>query len=50
MWTLDDFPSATVQEKYGFSPDAAWLEHVRLASVRLAGGCSAGFVSPTGWC
>ena len=34
MWTFDRFPSATVKAKYGFAPDAKWLEHVRLASVR----------------
>ena len=47
MWTFDRFPSVQVKAKYGFSPDAKWLEHVRLASVRTK-GCSAGFVSPSG--
>ena len=47
MWTFDRFPSATVKAKYGFAPDAKWLEHVRLASVRTE-ACSAGFVSPRG--
>jgi hypothetical protein len=47
MWTFDRFPSAKVKAKYGFAPDAKWLEHVRLASVRTR-GCSAGFVSPSG--
>ena len=48
MWTFDNFPSATVQKKFGFSPDKAWLDHVRLSSVRLALGCSGSFVSPDG--
>ncbi|HWV39807.1 MAG TPA: S46 family peptidase [Vulgatibacter sp.] len=48
MWTYDNFPSAEVQAKYGFGPDQAWLDHVRLSSVRLANGCSGSFVSPTG--
>lgn len=48
MWTFDAFPSALVGERHGFSPDAAWLEHVRLSSVRLAAGCSGSFVSPEG--
>ncbi|HLT28567.1 MAG TPA: S46 family peptidase [Myxococcaceae bacterium] len=48
MWTFDNFPSKKVQEAYGFSPDQAWLDHVRLSSARLAGGCSASFVSPQG--
>jgi hypothetical protein len=48
MWTYDNFPSAKVAKKYGFNPDAKWLEEARLASVRLAGGCSGSFVSPEG--
>src|SRR2546430_323969 len=48
MWTLDNFPAKKVRQKYGFSPDAKWLEEARLASVRLAGGCSGSFVSPEG--
>jgi hypothetical protein len=48
MWTFDNFPAAQVQAKYGFAPDAAWLDHLRLSSVRIAGGCSASIVSATG--
>jgi hypothetical protein len=48
MWTFDDFPSQKVAGAYGFSPDQAWLDHVRLASVRLAFGCSGSFISPNG--
>lgn len=48
MWTFDKFPSQTVGQKHGFAPDQAWLDRVRLASVRLAEGCSASFVSPNG--
>jgi peptidase S46-like protein len=48
MWTFDNFPSETVKEKYGFSPSQEWLDHVRLASVRLAGGCSGSLVSGNG--
>lgn len=48
MWTFDNFPSKTVAEKYGFSPSQAWLDHVRLSSLRIAGGCSASFISPEG--
>src|SRR5262249_52904188 len=47
MWTFDRFPSALVQSRYGFAPDAAWLEHVRRSSART-GECSASFVSPRG--
>ena len=48
MWTYDNFPSAKVGKKYGFTPDAKWLESARLSSVRLAGGCSGSFVSADG--
>ena len=48
MWTFDNFPSKTVAAKYGFSPSQAWLDHVRLSSLRIAGGCSASFISPQG--
>lgn len=48
MWTYDNFPSAKVQEAYGFAPTRAWLDEARLASARLANGCSASFVSPEG--
>jgi hypothetical protein len=48
MWTFDAFPADRVEKAYGFAPDRAWLDHVRLSSVRLARGCSASFVSPLG--
>ncbi len=48
MWTVDNFPSANVQAAYGFSPSKAWLDHVRTGALRIAGGCSASFVSPHG--
>jgi hypothetical protein len=50
MWTFNNFPADKVQKAYGFRPDQAWLDHVRMSSVRLtgAGGCSAAFVSPRG--
>jgi hypothetical protein len=48
MWTFNQFPSAKVQQLYGFTPSQQWLDHARLASVRLAEGCSASFVSPNG--
>ena len=38
----------TVGVKYGFAPSPDWLEHVRLSSLRIAGGCSASFISPQG--
>jgi hypothetical protein len=48
MWTLDNMPLKQLKEKYGFEPSAAWLEHIRLASVRVGDGGSGSFVSPQG--
>src|SRR5258705_4308359 len=50
MWTFNICPADKVQKAYGFRPDQAWLDHVRLSSVRLTGasGCSAAFVSLRG--
>ena len=48
MWTFDHFPSSKVQARYGFAPDAAWLDHVRSSAVRLTSGCSASVVSKDG--
>lgn len=48
MWTFDAFPAAKVKAEYGSAPDQAWLDRIRLASVRLTGGCSASFVSDEG--
>jgi hypothetical protein len=48
MWTTDAFPADVVAKTYGFGPDRAWLDRVRLSSLRLARGCSAAFVSPFG--
>lgn len=48
MWLFNDFPSGRVANEYGFSPSKAWLDHVRLSAVRLAGGCSGSFVSGDG--
>jgi V8-like Glu-specific endopeptidase len=48
MWTYNNFPADKVAAKYGFKPDQAWLDKVRLGSARLAQGCSASFVSPDG--
>jgi Peptidase S46 len=47
MWTFDNFPAATVQQVYGTPITPAWLEHVRLSTIRLV-NCSASFISPEG--
>ena len=48
MWTLDNLPKKSLQERYGFAPDQPWVDQVMQASVRLAGGCSGSFVSKDG--
>lgn len=48
MWSLNNFPSASVKSKYGFSVSDEWLNHIQLSSALLNGGCSAGFVSARG--
>ena len=48
MWTFDAFPTAQMKAEYGWAPDQAWLDRVQAAAVRLTGGCSASFVSPSG--
>ncbi|MGH7018873.1 MAG: S46 family peptidase [Brevundimonas sp.] len=47
MWTFDNFPIQTVNDKYGTRIDQSWLDGVRNAAVRLQ-GCSASFVSGEG--
>lgn len=48
MWTLDNLPRAQMQQRYAFDPPAAFVDTLMRASARLAGGCSASFVSPEG--
>jgi hypothetical protein len=48
MWTFDNFPVAAVNKEYGLRIDQGWLDHVRLASVRLSSGCSASLVTTQG--
>jgi hypothetical protein len=48
MWTFDNPPLKQLKDKYGFVPDQQWLDHIRLASVRLNDGGSGSFVSEHG--
>ncbi len=48
LWTFDGFPAARMRAAHGFAPDQAWLDHVRLSSARLTGGCSSSLVSADG--
>lgn len=47
MWTFDNFPIARANQTLGTHIDQAWLDRVRLSSVKF-GGCSAGLVSGEG--
>lgn len=48
MWLFNDFPTALAKERVGVALDQAWLDRVRLGSLRLANGCSASLVSADG--
>src|ERR1051326_7938105 len=48
MWLYNEPPAAKVKAKYGFELTQAWLDHVRLSSVRFNNGGSGSFVSADG--
>ena len=48
LWTFNNIPKQLLQHRYGFSPSDAWLDHLRLSSVRFNNGGSGSFVSPDG--
>jgi len=48
MWTFNALPKAALKRDYGFEAPNEFWEHMQLASLRIAGGCSASFVSPQG--
>ncbi len=47
MWTFHNPPTALVKQRYGVDLTPAWLEKVRLSTIRLS-NCTASFVSPNG--
>src|ERR1051325_3982440 len=47
LWPYNQFPSDAINQKHKFEASAAFLDHLRLSSVRLPGGSGA-FVSPNG--
>jgi hypothetical protein len=48
MWTFNNLPLKPLAERYGFTPPDGWVDHLRLASIRMNNGGSASFVSPDG--
>ena len=48
MWTFDNFPKATVKQKYGVDIGDPWLSRVQRSITRLEGGCTGSFASPDG--
>jgi peptidase S46-like protein len=48
LWTFDNPPLKALASKYNFTPTQEWLDHLRLASVRLNDGGSGSFVSQNG--
>ena len=47
MWTFDNLPLQKMKAKYGFVPDQAWLDHVRLSYLHFGGGTGS-FISADG--
>ena len=47
MWTYHNPPLAQLKAKHGFEPTQAWLDKVRLASVRFMDGGSGSLASST---
>ncbi len=48
MWTIDNFPSDRIAEKYGVEINDEWLRSTQLATTRLENGCTGSFASPDG--
>lgn len=48
MWTVDNFPSEVVHDKYGVTIDKEWLSAAQLATTRLENGCTGSFASEDG--
>jgi Peptidase S46 len=48
MWLYNEAPKDKIKARYGFELTQAWLDHVRLSSVRFNNGGSGSFVSANG--
>ena len=48
MWLFNNPPREQLKQQYNFTVTDAWLDHLRLGSVRFNSGGSASFVSADG--
>jgi hypothetical protein len=48
MWTFDNFPRATVKQKYGVDITPALLSRIQRSITRHEVGCTGSFISPQG--
>ncbi len=48
LWPFDMVPKDAIAKAHGVTLDDKWLEHLRLATVRISVGGTGSFVSPTG--
>lgn len=48
MWTVDNFPTDAVADKYEVNIGDEWLQKIRLATTRLENGCTGSFASDGG--
>ncbi len=48
MWTIDNFPSGQVADRYDVEIDDDWLRAAQLATTRLENGCTGSFASSDG--
>jgi hypothetical protein len=48
LWLFNRPPLKRLRDRYGFEPNAEWLEHLQKSCVRFNDGGSGSFVSPDG--
>src|SRR5213593_2958102 len=48
MWLFNRPPRAQLKQRYNFDPSQAWLDHLRMSSVRFNSGGSGEFMSADG--
>src|SRR5512140_3611385 len=48
MWLFNRPPRQLLQQRYGFTPSDAWLEHLQKSSIRFNSGGSGSFISANG--